>query len=170
MSISRIVVLIAFWTVALQVSASTLNDRLLNCRSMDVDTERLRCYDELVDDKPPGDASAGAATTSEGGAVDVEAVEEMSPKTREAQNEEFGLEHRQRNDAEVMNAIVADVSSGPFDRLVIRLSNDQIWQQVNNGRYRIERGQKVVIRRGVLNSFFLQPEGTNREVRVKRVR
>lgn len=168
--ISRIVVLIAFWTVTLSVSASGLNDRLRNCRSLDADAERLRCYDELVDERLPGTTSAGVVTTDEEVTVDAEGAEEISPEIGEETNEDFGLEHRQRDGAEVMSAIVAEVHSGPFDRLVIRLSNDQIWQQVNTGRFRMERGQKVVIRRGVLNSFFLHTEGSNREIRVKRVR
>lgn len=92
----------------------------------------------------------------------------LVPSVQEEQ--QFG---RDRQTAPALEAIESYIP-GPFEgwlpRTRIRLANGQVWQVTDgsSGTYRLV-DPKVRVQRGMLGSFFLEIEGQNRSLRVKRV-
>lgn len=119
------------------------------CRVMPDPAARLACYDSLPL-AAPGAAAAPAPTAVE----------------------RFGLEQKQAL-AGAADEISSSLS-GPFEgwRSGTRftLANGQVWQ-VSDGSSTTYTAQdpKVTIRRGVFGVFYLQIEGLNKVVKVKRV-
>lgn len=125
----------------LLMSSAALADEsgILRCRGVAEPVARLACYDALA------------------------------PTARPA--EQFGL---QRQSAPVLLEAIQSHIPGVFEgwqpKTRIRLANGQVWQVTDetSGSYRLV-DPKVSIQRGTLGSFFLELEGENRSLRVKRI-
>jgi hypothetical protein len=142
--------------VLLLVSGAALADEaaFLRCRGIADATARLACYDALslpLTDSRPGPVQPGT-------------LPQQTP-------EQFGLE-RQPTQVEL-----SDIESripGHFEgwkaNTRIRLANGQVWQVVDGSSRLLDlTDPKVTIRRGALNAFYLEFEGNNHTVRVKRL-
>lgn len=112
---------------------------MLRCRGIAEPVARLACYDAL--------ASPARAT------------------------EEFGRE--ERTAAPTVESIQSHIPGeflGWQPKSQIRLANGQVWQVTDgsSGGYRLVDA-KVKLQRGALGSYFLELEGQNRSIRVRRV-
>mgnify|MGYP005840989869 CR=1 FL=1 len=142
----------------LAAAAIPLEQALELCRAEQNALRRLTCYDAIADGKTTVQsttASAPAATSS---------ARNTTPA------EQFGIEHRQQEDTTVeqLNVVVKSLQYTPYKELTVEFTNGQIWQQIGTDYYKIAEGETHFIRRGVLNSFLLGNEKSNRTIRVKR--
>ena len=64
---------------------------------------------------------------------------------------------------------LAEREEGPYGKWRITLKNGQVWKQTDSGYFSWE-GDAYYIERGALNSFFFGREGSNRRMRVQRVK
>lgn len=132
----------------LLVSSTALADDagLLRCRGITDASARLACYDALPVQAGP------------------QAPVRETP-------EQFGLQ-RQVTTKELDT--IQSYIPGHFETAktgeIYRLANGQVWQitEGNNRLYDLNN-PKVTLRRGMLGSFFLDLEGDNRSLRVKRL-
>ncbi|WP_293646889.1 hypothetical protein [Thiolapillus sp.] len=121
-----------------------------NCRSISNDSERLACYDRyaLALDK------------------------ETAPPTTEEQKAAFGLP--QKSPAENLHDIssrISKVETASRGKRILILENGQTWRQVgSSSQPRLAAGDTIVIEKGALGSFVLKKQGSNRSLRVKRIR
>ena len=127
---------------------------LLRCRGIAEAAARLACYDALP--LTGTDAKAGQGA---------------SQPTR-ATPEQFGLE-AQLAPLPALDSIESQIP-GLFEgwqpNMKIPLANGQVWQ-VADGSSRVYgvNNPKVSIRRGALGAYYLNLEGDNRTVRVRRI-
>ncbi len=145
----------------LSVGALADETGLKRCRAIAEAAARLACYDALP-------LSAGAAAPA--------APRVAAPAPRDAAPglvERFGMEEKAAPlpQAQRIESHIPGRFTGWGPNSQIRLANGQVWQVVDDSSLRREwDNPKVVVRRGMLGSFFLDIEGDNRSPRVKRVR
>ena len=141
---------------------------MLSCASQTEDAERLRCYDRGVAQfkgvaDPPQEAAAPRP------------VEAAKPV------DQFGLtsgpvlanrpEKERPHPLKQMTAHVAAVSQRADGNLVLRLDNDQVWEQSEQGPdLRIAPGDSITIDRGALGSYWLSATPGRHPIKVRRLR
>ncbi|GHB70684.1 hypothetical protein GCM10008107_20180 [Psychrosphaera saromensis] len=120
------------------------------CSTIKNDQNRLLCYDKAIAEKPlKDDLTTEVPVTSE----------------------DFGLEHKDINGdrAQEIRSVVGSIKKTHYGKLIITLNNNQQWRQVGSDRMFLKEGDKIVIARGVFNSFLLAKEGKNSTIRVTRI-
>lgn len=88
--------------------------------------------------------------------------------------EDFGLEHKKVNDAikdvSEMKFVVAKSKKTAYGNLQVTFINGQVWKSISSERTKVKKADVIIIQRGALNSFLMSKEGTNRTIRVKRIK
>ncbi|MGD9599421.1 MAG: hypothetical protein AB7G76_15750 [Steroidobacteraceae bacterium] len=133
-----------------------LPEALAQCAAERDDTRRLACYDaevaRLAKQPPP-------PTAEEKFGARGDLVREQERTAEPAEPRLTRLE-----------ATVTAIAARPGGELVITLDNGQVWHQLPTGeRFRLEVGDKVVVKRGALGSYSMaSPYG--RAVKVRRTK
>lgn len=174
----RFTLVMGLFGLALTTSANaeTATETLQRCAKVDNDIARLQCFDAL--------AQQYAALPEPVAAAPAKPVE-LTPEQKEQrfglehkkaevvverQEKRFGLEHKVHEQTlpEQLVGTIAKVRKGPYGRSIFTLENNQIWKQKDGRPLRLNKGDEVVIDRGVLNAFYLHAKDSNRSVRVTR--
>ncbi len=169
-------VLAAFVT---PLAAADLTEELLACRKVASASERVACYDGVVDRsvEPTGTdvARVGASTVPE--PPTTENVDQET-STGLSQEQLFGM-----NPEEVQQRVEKATGTERLDRIearitevwiiapekvAIRLDNGQIWRQKVSSRLRLREGDDVVIKRASMGSYALTRVGSSVMMRVSR--
>lgn len=118
-----------------------------NCRAIPSDSERLLCYDTVMD----------------GGVFNQQVVQK-------AQEEKFG-DAKERQDITVEKVIVTinRIERSPTGVHYFYTDEGTVWKQSGAGRWSVKAPFEAEIRSGVLSSYFLVIEG-GKSTRVKRVK
>lgn len=175
---------------------SAAAEGIARCTAIDDDAERLRCFDALTSAPEPIIAPPPEAIRPQSAidsAVEVRALPQdaeasapapvpappaASAPVRDAPvasdaEDQFGRELVSRDDDP--DRLVARIVGG-FDGwsgdTIFELDNGQVWRQAEFGRlkYRGPENPEVTIKKGFFGSYRLSVEGTNRWIRVKRVK
>ena len=103
-----------------------------------------------------------------------EPVAEAMPEAPADDNARFGIEQveRKADSPDVLESRLVGDYEGWFGNTRFELENGQVWRQVQSGRarYRGPPNPTVWIRKRAFGSYRLQVEGSNKTVRVERVR
>lgn len=141
----------------------------LECLELRDPEQRLACYDRMavavieLGLALPNAPGAGAPAAAAAAAAAAETV--PTPE------EEFGLEQARAAETDSIRAGVIGGFQGWTGDTIFELDNGQVWKQTGSGRYEYSgENRDVIISRGFLGSFSLQPEGLNRTVRVQRIK
>ncbi len=136
------------------------------CSLIENDFNRLLCYDNIMAGKSIGSARSESKIPQHAKAHKQAAKEKQAT----APKDDFGLEHKEivKEQEDEIRVTVTKAEKAPHGELVITMDNGQIWRQIGSERFRLKEGDKVVISRGMFNSFLLKLEGQNRTIRVKR--
>jgi len=140
--------------------AQDINTQALKaCSMIENDFKRLVCYDQIIAGKSIDVSTAKAPIM----------VEQSKAVNKE---EKFGLEHKNisTNAEPEQVSLVEKVKKAPHGELIITLANGQVWRQLGTDNFRIKAEAEVTIMRGALNSFLLKKMGSNKTIRVKRVK
>jgi hypothetical protein len=151
------------------------------CREVPQAEARLRCYDALPLGAsaqaqptpsvapPPPSISAPTPASSATGSSPSATVRAASPAASPEAG--FGLQKPAVAELPAIESFIPGAFDGWGANSLIRLANGQVWQIVDgSSRYLARRDNpKVTVRRGALNSFFLDFEGDNRSPQVRRV-
>lgn len=143
-------------------------EAMRSCASQTEDAARLRCYDHVVARFHEG----GDSTRPAAGAAAVDAAKPL---------DQFGLtsgpilaqrpEEERPHPLKQMSAHVAALSHRPDGNLVLRLDNEQVWEQSEQGPdLRIAPGDSITIDRGALGSYWLSATTGRHPIKVRRVR
>jgi hypothetical protein len=113
---------------------------------------------------PPVPAETAAAPTA------FEPEQPAEPVQTEA---EFGLP--QETDWEEVKddritASIIDVDRTPFGSTIVELDNNHVWQQVDDKRLTLRKGDEVTIRGGMGGSYYLAKTSGSRSLKVKRIK
>ncbi len=173
---------IFFMSMSAYASASITAD-LQSCVSENNDKKRLACFDQLSKSYVNSATNIVKSQTAAKKAVAVSevAVTIAKPPTNPvkevkqdiAKKEDiFGAEYKTiQNGLEQLSFTIKSVKKNPYGQRRFTFENGQVWQQKDGttaGKYSV--GSEVTIKRGVLNSFYLKKEGSNRTLKVKRVK
>ncbi|PCJ26887.1 MAG: hypothetical protein COA96_04465 [SAR86 cluster bacterium] len=163
------------------------------CRNISNVNARVACYDAMVDSQQPGDSSqttpvitsvpalvqeipATGISPSSASSGTTRVRPEVSPETRvrlfgatEEVTREFIEEDIGVIQLDYIEAVVEDVSSAAYNRLIVRLDNGHTWQQTDSRSLRIREGDQIIVRSGRMGAFFLEKASGSRSIRVKRV-
>jgi len=171
----KIIILSLTWLgLALPASAAGVLSELAACAQTKDSLARLVCYDKLAEQSLGNKAIVATKKQSVTKAAATPAmVKAPVAKRAPSEEESFGGEHLKSADDQVMEiaVTVTSVKKTLRDLLKLTFDNGQIWQQTDSGAApRISTGDKVVIKRGALGSFYLKKADSNRTVRVKRIK
>ncbi|WP_346836748.1 hypothetical protein [Microbulbifer sp. SAOS-129_SWC] len=138
----RLLLSSALLLLAVQASADTLSDQLRDCAGISPDSKRLACYDALS------------------GSLDQRA------------ERDFGREQQRISEEapDTLNAAITNIQSGAYNKLIITLSNGQVWRQIDSHRVHWDSGDQVQVERAMFGSFRMKPADGGRTIRVKRIK
>ncbi|QDE29889.1 hypothetical protein [Shewanella polaris] len=148
---------------------SNLGQQLSICAAKTDKLERLICYDELAANAKPSahimaPASPKVVTAKPSVAVPVVRAPVESVDT-------FGLKKKVvEKQIDKIYFEVSAVKKGPYDELIITLTNGQVWKQTNPERYKVIKGQRIFIKSGALSSFLLGNDERKATTRVRRLK
>lgn len=166
-----------------------LVQRLLVCRALDSAVERLDCFDKLTRTLDQQSIESGAeareaaqlrtAETRERAAQRREEAQQRAEQAREAAAsrrqqttaDDFGREHRPQ-ESELEAQVYIDIEEAwqnPRGLWRFRLTSGAEWHQVQAERFVYSEDNNYYIERAALNSFLLGWDGSNRNIRVRRV-
>lgn len=74
-----------------------------------------------------------------------------------------------KSDDDHMRAKISQVKKDRYGNAVVTLDNGQVWRQTEGITFNAPTGSDIVIKKGMLGSYFLAMADGNRSVRVKRV-
>lgn len=174
--------------VAGTVSAqSDLSQTLLACKAEQDSLQRLVCYDKAVAELATG-ASEVKETMTTKAAPEVEktvsstaststsvsaAPEAGSVRMDKAVAEDiFGRESTyKRDEIDQVKFVIKSASQSLRKKWRFTFENGQQWEQKDTDRFaKFEAGDEVIIKRGVMDAFYLKKLDANRTIRVKRVK
>lgn len=145
-----------------------LADRLLECRAVESALERLDCYDQITRSLRAAQSEARADQAS--AARDGVAEGRSRADDARGQRDDFGREHRRTENSDSKRAIdIREAWQNPHGLWRFRLADGSEWHQTQSGHLDYREGEQYYIERGLLNSFRLSQEGSNRTIRVRRV-
>lgn len=158
------------WIFALLLSAvsphiwaqgSTLADQVAKCRAVTDAAQRLGCYDAIGAATPSPTPQADAAPASR----------TATPPSRSETSETsgFGLKG---SSGDSIQSNVNGVFVGWEPRQRFELANGQIWQVIDgsSGFYKPMQNPSAKITKGFFSGFFLEIDGVNQRISVKRIR
>jgi len=160
--------------VAFSATSFAQQSGLEACAEIEDSLERLVCYDNLAKKTQSGEKQRQDRELPEQARKGKQKAAEMREKAqerRERSNDRFGFEHKEKEEMEEerVNVTLAEREEGPYGKWRITLTNGQVWKQTDSGYFSWD-GDAYYIERGALNSFFFGREGSNRRMRVQRVK
>ena len=158
------------------VTASPVSSQaLIKCAQIAQDDARLHCFDAVVSQlqsapATPASAAQPAPVTQPSKSAPPSAPAPAVKEPPQGYNN-FGLQEKQRQQAaDEISAMITKVDQGPRDKLIITLDNDMVWKQKDSAFFSAKKGRKVIVEAGALGAFYLKVEGSNRRIRVERLR
>ncbi|AOT06458.1 hypothetical protein [Pseudoalteromonas luteoviolacea] len=157
--------------LALSISLSahaqdTALAQLTACQDISVDQKRLQCYDQALAQyqakQPDAQKHPIAALPTANVAL-----------SAEQQQARFGIENKTiQNEQRVdnMEATIIKLTKSAHGVRTFELSNTQVWKQIGSGAFFAKQDDTVTIKRGSFNSFLMSKSGSNRTIRVKRIK
>jgi len=136
-------------------SAVAAEEALTLCRQIKDPTERVACYDEIVDSRYPVEPNAVPDAQSLFGTSDAAAKRIVETTLAIEQISQIVAE-------------VTDVRDSANRKLIVTLDNGQVWRQLDNQTMRFKVGETVVVRKASLGSYLMEKQSGSRSIRVKR--
>ena len=130
-------------------------DAGLRCRSIESDSARLACFDDVYDGESVDPTVADTDST-----VPVELA--ASPR-------DFADRRTERVRSNRIEATITGIATNAHGIDFLSLDNGHTWRENEDSRVRFSAGRKVTIEEGMFGSFNLTMEGAPRSVKVKRV-
>lgn len=121
-----------------------------SCRSISNDDTRLACYDKY------------ALTLGR----------QAAPPTLEQQKAAFGLPKRSpAGQLQNISSQIARIEKTTHGARIFYLQNEQVWRQIgSHSQPRLKTGDNIMIERRALGAFSMKKQGSNRSLRVKRIK
>lgn len=155
------------WAAAAAIAAASvgaatpLEQQIRVCQRVVDEVARLACFDAIRLPEAPGVVPEPEAETQAAGSS--------------AHERRFGGEFLPKPDADdrsgevrEISAVIDDLERRPFGEYLFRLSNGQVWTELEPGRRRYRTGMSVTIERTPLGGYVLSAEG-GRSSRVRRI-
>ena len=162
--------------------AEDLPQSVLDCSSIQQDSNRLACFDrEVARHKPVSGSVASTQVTPAQAMPPAPVVATTPPQSAKTKEDEFGVTGqlaRKRKEAEVktnvalveLRAAVVKVRTKYYGEHVFELDNGQVWEEPQKkNALNIKAGEQVRITQGAMGSYFLLAD-SGATTRVRRVK
>lgn len=161
-------VIVGFVTTA---NAATVEQALLACKQEDNALKRLVCFDNVASAISNNEAPVAEFKNQPASSTTAPArVVASAPKSQE---DTFGLEQKQAREkteeVERISSSVVSIAKNQRGNMTLTLANGSRWRQVESSQLRVKEGSNVQIKRGLFGAFYLFLEGSNRQMKVKRI-
>ncbi|MGM0430429.1 MAG: hypothetical protein ACQEQ2_09065 [Pseudomonadota bacterium] len=158
-------------------AAGAQQETMKQCAEIEDSLERLVCYDNLAkrqQGEPQEEKSKEMKARGQSKAEEMKAkAKQRGEQSDNASEQNFGMEHKgsKNNTVERLEVEVASRKQDPYKKWQIELTNGQVWKQTDSrGYFSWDDDDTYYIERGALNSFFFGREGSNRRLRVQRIK
>jgi hypothetical protein len=130
---------------------------VLACRSLVDNTARLACFDKATGEMGEAESKGDLLT--------------LDRQQRQAvRKQAFGLpltamtifdRGEKTGEADRITATVASVARTPYGKWILHLDSGAVWRQIDDNELQSDphKGSTVVIKRGILGSFFIDVDG-----------
>lgn len=148
---------------------------LLKCTKITQNEDRLHCFDAVASQLQVApeavDSTKPQAAQSTRSVVKPAPVAQENTPLSSGPTAQFGLEQKQvQQAADEISAMITKVDKGPRDKLIIALDNNMVWKQKDSAYLRARKNMTASVEKGALGVFYLKVEGSNRRIKVERVR
>ncbi|MEN7341728.1 MAG: hypothetical protein AAAFM81_02250, partial [Pseudomonadota bacterium] len=169
---------LALFLIATMLPVPALGDifsDVASCRDVRESTQRLACYDDIRLNRPetPQAPPAAPATEATNASVDTPSAPAPPASPVSDSEDEFGKEIIDaRSGPKSIESRIVSEFSGWRKGEVFELENGQQWVQTDSQAFRIRGEDQPVatIKRKSFGSYRMSIEGSNRSVRVRRIR
>jgi hypothetical protein len=156
-------------------------ETLLTCRKIESATERLACYDRVVDRAtteltpeaaplPPRASSSPAGATAEAESDRAALRERGFGRSTEREDRVLREAYGAEEPPSEITADVVGVRRTGDQTVEFTLRNGQVWRQREAEAFALRAGDRVVIETGVFGGYYARRDGGGRRTSVKRVR
>lgn len=169
---NKLALLILLVAVSFKAVGHDVSKLLQQCALEKNALKRLVCFDEISQHSAPSPKAPEATKQVEASPAQPSKKTTQATPVKTIPAKEFGLEHKPKLE-ELADSIVANVVSikkDPYKKYIITLDNGHVWKQSDSTRLKLTVGEDVIVKRGLLGSFFMGKEGKNKRMRVKRLR
>jgi len=142
--------------VNLSQATSITNPKLLKCKEISENIQRLKCFDDAMATvtKPPKSAIK----------------KEISNNTLESSFGKTHINTKEEDEFNTIESIIKSAKRNKRKKWVLELENNQIWMEKGGDKMAsFKKGDSIIIKRGIMNSFKLKKIGTKRRITVKRM-
>lgn len=154
------------------------NGSLLKCSEEKAELKRLACFDSLVakiKNKVNRKQADKLTLVFENSAkIDKNNVRINSVSTIPSISTDFGQEHKLKQQEVALKQVEFIIKSATLSlrkNWHLIFENGQIWYATESNNFiKFKTGNIVIIKRGVLNSFYMKKKGNKRSIRAKRIR
>ena len=171
-------------------SFADLPSKLTACTNIENKELRLQCFDDymvtlsntenkvaaetplplVLSKAPQNDTLIIAAVPP---TLDTKQKQELIQQEEQKVKQNFGLEHKTSAVEEATESlifIIAKTKKSVHGKWTLTFTNQQPWVTLSSERMKFKAEQKVIISRGMFNSFMLKIADSNRSVKVKRLK
>ncbi|MBQ4834485.1 hypothetical protein J8L70_14645 [Pseudoalteromonas sp. MMG010] len=167
----KILSLIVLFSTPIFSAHAQINTQALEaCSLIENDFNRLLCYDNIIAGKAASQNTSSVPSIAAKEMVQASAPIVTDNTKSDVKKDDFGLEHKEitKGKATEIKATVTSIKKAPYGELIITLDNGQQWRQIGSDSMKLTAEDKIIISRGVFNSFLLKKANQNRSIRVKR--
>ncbi len=164
-----LVVACLFYPTLLTASEKTLEARLQDCVQMVDNLNRLACFDNLARNVRV-DFSSTASTD------DVVTDKNTALPAPKQQIDDFAKTHLASSASEKVKEIqeitaqIVKLTKLIRGQYTLTLDKEQVRQQKDRPQLTLKVGQRVVIAKGALGSFYLKKSGSRKRIQVRRIK
>jgi hypothetical protein len=154
----------------MSASADTLSAELAQCAQVQDSLARLVCFDDLAISTKPSSVQEQTSIPTR--------VAKITPATVPAVSKEasFGAEHLKKlvltEDERQIVFIIEKLKKDQYGKWRFTFENGQQWKQADSNKFRVKVGERVLLKKGVLNAVYLKKNiaNSNKKIRVKRIK
>lgn len=129
------------------------------CKNIKENDVRLACFDKFVDSLPALNSTSTKPSTSPATTLSAPIVADDFGKSKPLPAEEL----------DEITSTAKSIRRDSRNKLVVTLTNGQVWQQTDAAALNLKLNSTVIIKRGAMGSFRLGNPESNRRIRVKRI-
>ncbi|QBG36232.1 hypothetical protein [Litorilituus sediminis] len=178
----KMAVLLSSCVLSVPVFSAEISTELQQCAQVTDNFARLTCFDKLaIKHSGKTVAPAKAAVPKPPKSAEIVApVSKPKPTVKQATTskevDEFAKNHLARTSEQraqeltEISAKIAKLDKTARGLWKISLDNGQQWQQKESYSFSLQVGQDVVLSKGALGAIYLSKVGSNRRIRVRRLK
>lgn len=157
-------------SVSYAKSDSGLLLSLTDCATISNNNARLACFDKLA----PKHVKQPIVDKPKAQVVAVVPLIDAKKSVEQKNIDNFAKEHLKKSNAEEgpssLFSTVTKVKQLLRGQWVIDLKNGQKWQQTDTARIKFKIGNKIRLDKGAMGSIYLYKDGSQRNIKVKRLK